>query len=408
MSVDRLDPSLAVPSNLLKAAATAERDAQSRIVGAKKRADQAQLEADQRIEGIRDEYVKRSEAEGFRQDAAIESQRSKGYERVRDLQRANASDESRLLREGERDVSLLKDHYRDTVHSTDHQGEERLRDLERKFALSQETALKRHADETEQAEARFNQRMGELRERKESGLASQDEQSRAEYDRLVQNHQEASLQSKERFDETFRQLESRNRETLDQVQSRAGQQIREIRADTSRKLAAYSVRQKDPFYQMMETGARLEEKENAYVLTARIPEHERSNLSVNVRGNQIVLSGNRRNEEKLEREPGRVQSTSSFQTYSEAFPITYPVEAKLLAKEFDGDTLIVTVPKKGPFTEPFRKEPKSVARARAERPQFPGNLPLAASNEDEVPSPPDGGDGTSKGTGSRKAGRTLG
>ena len=406
MAVERVDPNGAIVSNSFKAASLAERDSQSRIQAAKKRGDQAQVEADQHIEGIRDEYVKRSEAESFRNDAALEAQRTKGYERIREFQRANTTDESRLQRGGERDVAALKDHYRETIYSTSHQGEDQLRDLERKFVIEQNEARKHFEDETAQTDARYQQRAKDLRESKETGIAQQDAQTRQEYARLAESHELASEQANTRFDERFQSMETRHQETIDDVESRAGRQLRDIRADTSRKLAAYSLRQKDPFYQMLDIGAHLEERTDAYVLTAKIPEHERSNLQVSVRGNQVVLSGNRRNEEKLEHEPGRVQATSSFQVYTESFPLTYPVESKLLTKEFDGDTLIVTLPKKGPFAEPSRMHPKTIERARAERPQFPGNLPLAAANANDAQAPADV-NGEASGVKARKAGRTL-
>ncbi len=115
-----------------------------------------------------------------------------------------------------------------------------------------------------------------------------------------------------------------------------------------------------------------------------------------VRGNQVVLTGTRRNEEKLEIGPGRSQTTNAFQTFLETFPMNWPVEAKLLSKSFEGDQLTVIIPKKAidfEYRSPVKKS--TAARARVERPKFPDNLPIAqaearrgSSDEPVVTVPP--------------------
>ena len=79
------------------------------------------------------------------------------------------------------------------------------------------------------------------------------------------------------------------------------------------------------------------ESDDAYVLTATIPSHEQHSVQVSVRGDRLVVSGARRSDEKEDLGPGRSVTTSSYQNYSESFPLTMPVEARMLRREFDGD-----------------------------------------------------------------------
>ncbi len=145
---------------------------------------------------------------------------------------------------------------------------------------------------------------------------------------------------------------------------------------------------------MQDMDAELQEYDHEFVLTATIPEHERKGLAVSVRGNEVVLSGNRRSSEKLDLGPGRVQNTSSFQTFSESFPINWPVDARSLTREFDGDQLIVRIPKKKTY-EPAPYKAKRVERAKLERPTFPENIPLGAVKKKTTPDGPLGSNGNS-------------
>jgi HSP20 family molecular chaperone IbpA len=124
----------------------------------------------------------------------------------------------------------------------------------------------------------------------------------------------------------------------------------------------------------MDLQAEFEDQGDKYVLTARIPEHEQKNVTVAIRGNQIVLSGTRRNEERVELEPGHQKGTSSYQSFMESFPFSQAVENRMMTHEFHGDHIVITVPKKLIANEyhPHKMKP---SRLQVQRPDFPANLP---------------------------------
>jgi len=231
------------------------------------------------------------------------------------------------------------------------------------------------------------------------------EAHRVEYERLKENLEKLSQETEASFQDKYQsQLERQDRQ-LGDMENRASQKLREIRADTSAKLSAYSSRQKDPFYKLLTHDAEFEEGEDEFTLTAKVPEHEQKNISVSIKGNQLVVSGYRRNEEKLEVAPGHTQGTASYQSFSETFPLTYPVDAKKLAKRFDGDKLIVTVPKSSEFkAKPVFQAKNKPEPARIEKPKFPANLPHvedshehragADGDADEAPKPSEKGSRT--------------
>ena len=101
------------------------------------------------------------------------------------------------------------------------------------------------------------------------------------------------------------------------------------------------------------------------MLTATIPEHEQKHVPVSVKGNQLVLSGYRRNEEKLELEPGRSQGTNAFQSFLETFPITWPVDANKMTREFEGISSPCGSPRRTTSPTTRRRKPRCSRRARA-------------------------------------------
>src|SRR5690606_723366 len=103
------------------------------------------------------------------------------------------------------------------------------------------------------------------------------------------------------FTRDFQAHFQKQQEALERIQKRAHHTLQHLRESTSHKLSAYEDRQSDPFYRLVDIDADLFEDHDAFVLTAKIPVHERDHISVTVRDNEIVLSGYRRNEESLDR-----------------------------------------------------------------------------------------------------------
>ncbi len=367
-------PKHAVSSALDRRARQAEQEAQQKIEQANERVTQAQREYDLRLDSMKDEYIRRSESEADRQANAIESQRNKGYEAILNLRRQQEAEIRRIKREGEREAEALKRYYQSEVQRTEIEGEQKLDQLR--------TTAAKQAD-YEQGSTKFmldakrdegRQLAQQAQERHQSEIAKLEQSFQERYAQNRENYQQADQQSELRFKGNYETHSKERDKMLSRLDSIAAQKIREKQLDYGQKLSAYDERNEDPFYRMVALSAELEDQGESFVLTARIPEHERERVSVAIRGNEIVVSGQRRNEEKVEIEPGRFRQTSSYQSYSESFPLNWPIEARAMRKEFEGEYLVVTLPKKTsvPDYQPYRRPPEKV---RAERPEFPGNLP---------------------------------
>ena len=179
----------------------------------------------------------------------------------------------------------------------------------------------------------------------------------------------ANEQSREHFASRYRAHVADQESAINRLQGEAARKLDELRSGTSHKLSAYGERQADPFYKLLDLQARLEEESDHYVIRARIPEHEQAKVTVSVQGDRIVLTGSRRNEERQELEPGHIESTNAFQTFTESFPILWPVDTRGMTRHSDGDWLTVTLPKKSRAPAPHYQPP--VGKIAVDRPRFP-------------------------------------
>ncbi len=359
------------------AARTAEKSSLDRVRVAEDAAREAERNSANRIEEVQDRFEKNSEIIAARNDVAFEAERQKGYEAIRNLKRAQEAELRRTRREGERTLDETRAYYRRTLHDADKNAGEQLQQMQTQNARAD--AYERKLAETDMQARRtaFSQDAAAMRTEHEMTLKGLKETNVKDYETRREQYQNAREDAQKKMESQYQETLTENSRTLDNLNRNAGEQLRQIRADTSQRLGAYNSRQSDPFYKLMDVGASLREYSDEYVLTADIPVHEQKHVSISVSGNRVNLSGYRRNQEELEIEPGHNTSTASYQSYNESFAVDWPIDPKSISKEFEGDTLVVRIPKRaGHAAVPQHKAPK-VEKMRAERPQFPKNIPDA-------------------------------
>lgn len=365
----------------------AEKEARKRVERAYENARATELQYQKHLEQIEDEYSAMSEEERARQEAALLDAQTNGYEAIRDLQRKQQAELRRVRKQGEDDVDGLRDHYLHETYKTERKGEQKLEEMQRQqHELAHQTKLQGEIAFQQQKE-KIGSQIEQVRSNHENTMRSLVNTSNFEQQRIREQTHAEELEAKRHFDERFENLMKTQNQALHKIDSRTSRKINSLKESYSRMLDAYGSRLQDPFYQMVRIDADLWESSDRFILTASIPQHEQGRLSVSIRGDELVLTGSRRSQERLEEEPGRVSTTSSYQTYTETFPLPYPVEGRQLTRRFDGDMLIVEVPKKSANAAPeVYKRPSE--RIRADRPQFPKDLlklPQLAKSEESEP-----------------------
>ncbi|MGK5089696.1 Hsp20 family protein [Bdellovibrionota bacterium FG-2] len=357
-------------------ASAAEKEARNRVLQAHKQVERTQQEESFTLDQIKDQYSKMRENEAEKQDSSLKTQRERGYSRIRELQRQQQAELNRVKREGERTLAETKNYYSDTLYGTETKGREQLDSLLSQNGMQREVAQKEQQMLLEDLQQKHVAQTDMLRNTTSLNMNQTTEAADKEFERIAANARAATEQTREHFEQRTKELSENQRTDLAHMQSQTAQKLRETRLDTSSKLAAYSSRQEDPFYKLMRIDAKLSDEGDSFVLRAQIPEHEQKNVTLSVRGDNLVLSGFRRNQEKLDLAPGHTQNSQAFQSFSESFPLPWPVDGKKLAREFKGDTLVVTVPKKNTYAFREKAQKELAERAVPDRPHFPENIPI--------------------------------
>ena len=211
---------------------------------------------------------------------------------------------------------------------------------------SRNTNALRASDEINALKQRNNTELNTLRESEDAKRMRLSEESHKAYEERRAAVDAETQKTTASLDAKQKRIVGDHAQAANKLAHESNRQLETMRADTAKKLAAYQERQSDPFYRMVTLDAVMSEDNDRYVFTAKIPEFEQREVKATISGSQLIISGTRRNEEKLELAPGRTQSTNAYQAFSEAFPLPQPVDARRLSREADGDRLTITIPKK--------------------------------------------------------------
>jgi HSP20 family molecular chaperone IbpA len=362
-----------------------QREANDQAVTIQNQINQINQEGQQNEDRLKQQYGQDYAAEGVREEAAIESEKTKGYERLRALQRQYQSDEKRIQMQGEEAVAGIKDQFQTETSRARMNGAQELTETQTRNTQLKDFEEARGKSEYEMLKKDNTDRTATLSETNNERLAKLGDDYRKQYEQKKATTELATEQATKKIIDRHNHIVGEQLQAENKIAHEANRQLENLRASTAKKLSAYQERQSDPFYKMVTLNTQLTEEPDRYVLYASVPEFEQPNVKVSFSGDKLILAGQRRNEEKLDLGQGRAQSTSSFQSFSESFPILGPVEANELTRETIGDTLKITIPKKAhAFTQakPFKSD---VHRLALEKPHFPAHLPHV--DHDDAPQP---------------------
>ncbi len=342
-------------TNSISQASKVEIESAKRIKDAHQRVEDEEKGSTQAIDEIRDKFQHQYITENLRQEASMEAQRLKGYEELRDLNRNQQGELRRMRSQGETDLDRLRAYYKNQMQKEHFDETEKLNAMRSQTHRILESERKTGEMQEWEIRDKNNERLQELRRTGENTASSISTTNQNELKQIRENYQAEKERVIGLMEQSYAHTAQSSADLLKTFKEFTDSEIQKTRQENASQLARYASKQQDPFYKMMDMNAKLEDFGDKYVLTATVPKYEQEHLFATIKGNNIVISGRRRNEERQDLGNGHFQSSSSYQSYQESFPLTWPVEAALLSKSFDGDTVIVSVPKKNEFAQTLPK-----------------------------------------------------
>ncbi len=351
----------------------AEKEAENRVNAAQEKIKKAEIEENTSIDALRDRYEKTYEIQNSNQNQALEEQKMKGYEQLRDLQRTQFAEYSKIQKDGQEKKNHIEGSTRDYIRTIDSISQDQVKQELRSRSHQLEFEKNRSEEELATIKDRTNRMIEKTKEESQDKIQRIQKENQSAIDQMLESSQE-NIEKSQSQNESFQKRTIREqREGLEEIYQHANQKLQEVRRDTAQKIAAYTSRQSDPFYKMITLDAELKDEGHEFVLTAKVPEYEQGNISATVRGDNLVLSGYRRNEETLKDDNGHKQGTTSYQSFHETFPLNWPVDAKNLTRQQVGEQVIIRVPKQGQYASREIKALKHSPDHLVE-PNFPKNL----------------------------------
>lgn len=308
-------------------------------------ATKLQAEAQQTLDHIQDQYQKEYDSQVSHQENLLESQRSQGYKQLRELQRAQQAELRRVQNQGESELSKLKDHFEKSKFQIENEEKNELSQLQRTKAQKLDFEKQKSESDLADLNAQYLEILKEAKSHSERQLEAIHENHTQEYEKLRSNTELAQAQSRTHFTEQYQNALKQQQTTLEDLETKATEQVQNLKNHNTELISTYQSKDKDPFYKSLNIDCSFYETDRHFILEATIPKYEQDHLSAVIQGNQLILSGTRRNQETLELNEGQSRTTSTYQTYSQTFPLSWPVDAKKLSRETAGDQLIIRVPK---------------------------------------------------------------
>ena len=227
---------------------------------------------------------------------------------------------------------------------------------------------KEYGQQVEQIHHESEQKIGEQKIDFAKKINQQEESFKFELDKDKKQYDSQAIQMHDNYQKTFEKnnqfysdnLKRQNDQFQDNYRHTVGSQkeslnvqkemfIRELNEMKQKQLVdVHDIKQheEDSFYRVKNNGSKLSETGKMYVLRTYLPEAEKDNINVRIKGDKATVSGKRTFADELEKD-GKKVSTNSYQTFREEFHLSHPVAPTAIFQQRDGDYLDVIIPKIG-------------------------------------------------------------
>ena len=295
---------------------------------------------------LRDSYERQYDSQKTHQEGTLELDKEKASNDLRETQKRQSAELNRVRRDGESEISKLKNYYRNQSSALDKKGREQI------------VTTQLQAQQIEDSERRNHNHLldhlkGENQSRVEMMTAENDllfnELKKAKQEKvenLQTEHQASFIKVTEDLRTQLQQVQDNHSHVLGDIKTKSQQKLGDLQEQALLNVSNYQEKLADPFYQPLDLNTKFTETKNEFILTATIPKHEQKNISVSISGDKLTLSGYRQHKQEIELEKGTDQSTASYQSFHKNFPLTWPVESKKVTRQFQGNQLTITIPKK--------------------------------------------------------------
>jgi HSP20 family molecular chaperone IbpA len=264
---------------------------------------------------------------------------------MRDINRGSRFEINQTIDKNRRDLDSTRSRMSDEQRVLAKQHESKLTEAEivnqqRLGAIEDDAKLQEHM-----MKKSFQYRKTRFKEEADKNLAQYAEQNDKLRDELESNYRAQSANLKDKYKKQFNDQETQLQRELQHQYVRGKSQIQNIMVENAKDQNTLVERQSDAFYRVQRLNPTLHDIGEEYVVSIQMPPHEQEHVRLSHQRGQLTLSNNRRFEGTAKSEDGQVLTTNTYQSYSEALPITGRVDITKMRRSYDNGTLTFRLPK---------------------------------------------------------------
>lgn len=317
---------------------------------ASQQAEKEKLRAEHEAEMERLHKTYSSEQEHLkdRYESAIQEEKIQTYENLRNTKRQFSSEEKALKDSGEKRIQQKQDEYQQEELRIDKEGTAKVQEALRKQAALEEYQRSQASIADTTARHQMSHSARAIIDENTQKIEKLRENKMEELEKRKAEHGVAVEQIRDHYDQRQNRLLAQHEKETMNIKNGVDAQINKANLDNAQRLNAHVEKLDDPFYQMSYIDSGFSDEGDYYLLSVRLPEHERKGFRVQISGQELQFSGMRSNKASAEVEPGHDVSTHSYQSFSERYKFDTPVDANAMQVAHDGEWMHYTIPKYGP------------------------------------------------------------
>ncbi len=310
--------------------------------------EKLRAEHEEEMDRLKKSYEGETEHTRDRFEKSIQNEKIQSYENLKDAKRKFTATEREQKRLGDARLQNQEAEYRQEENRIEKEGKSRIKEATRKQAALDEYQRTKANEANLESRQNLSQNARQIIHQYESAVEDLRQQKLDELENRRGEHGVALQQIREHYDSREQKALTQMKNEAQRIEHGVDQHIHQSLVANAHRVSDHLNRSDDPFYQMAAMDSQFSDEGSHYQLRVAIPDHESRSVRVQVNGQELLLTGTRKNELKAIGESGQEMSTSSYQSFTEKFKFDSPVDAKAMMRSEADGVITFSIPKYGP------------------------------------------------------------
>ena len=141
--------------------------------------------------------------------------------------------------------------------------------------------------------------------------------------KTTEDHQNEQIKSKKKaFEEKTQAMEKDHLSVLTLIKERFAKRLNDVKEGFSKKKAMVESKNSDPFYNVGKIAPTLKEFPDSYIVSMKVPEHEKENITISPRNRYIKITYHRKHSDRVEEVDGTTNTSKRTELMTKQIPTT--------------------------------------------------------------------------------------